>query len=271
MAQEFNVVVCGSARVGKSTLVNALLGKEVAKTSSSLCSKTDQIEKYVLNGAYKPIREASNSKEYSITIWDTPGIESWTKEHVQKHISKIMMQSNPVCMIYCASPGSFANIEHIKWIIETCIKSNIYCAFVCTNKYSGGSQKRIQLLQEFHSLLSQYEPMTKDENNVKYYGNVALCTSVNSIPFENEDFGARKHVEGINELLFAITSSLKGDKLVAWCYTIADNQSFWSTMANHLSEFYQISRPIVEELVQKHGKDIAIALISLIINAILMI
>jgi ribosome biogenesis GTPase A len=49
MAQEFNVVVCGSARVGKSTLVNALLGKEVAKTSSSLCSKTDQIEKYVLN------------------------------------------------------------------------------------------------------------------------------------------------------------------------------------------------------------------------------
>jgi GTPase SAR1 family protein len=265
MAKEFNIVVCGSARVGKSTLVNALLGKEVAKTSSSLCAQTDQMEKYVLNGVYN---EASNSNEYSITIWDTPGIESWTKEHVQQHISKIMMQSNPVCMIYCASPGSFACIDHIKWIIETCIKSNIYCAFVCTNKYSGGHQKRTQLLKEFHALLSEYEPMTKEENYVRYYGNIALCTSVNSIPFENEDFGTIKYVEGINELLFAITSALKDEKLVAWCYTISDNHSFWSTMANHILAFFEVARPIAEEIVQKHGKDIANVLIPIIIQAI---
>ncbi len=43
MAQQFNVVVCGSARVGKSTLVNALCGRELAQTSSSLSSKTDKI------------------------------------------------------------------------------------------------------------------------------------------------------------------------------------------------------------------------------------
>jgi GTPase SAR1 family protein len=265
MAKEFNIVVCGSARVGKSTLVNALLGKEVAKTSNSLCSITDQMERYILNGGYN---EASNSNEYSITLWDTPGIESWTKEHVQEHISNIMMQSKPVFMIYCASPGSFARTDYIKWITETCIKSNIYCAFVCTNKYCGGSQKRAQLLDEFHLLLTEYQPMTRNENNVKYYGNVALCTSVNSIPFENEDFGITKDVEGINELLFAITTSLKDDKLAAWCYTIADNQSFWSTMTDHLSVFYKVAQPILKEAVQKHGKDIAKYLIPWIISAI---
>ncbi|CAF0950969.1 unnamed protein product [Adineta steineri] len=271
MAKESNIVVCGSARVGKSTLINALCGRELAKTSNSLSSKTDRMEKYILNRDYISSNEASNSNEnqYSITIWDTPGIESWTKEHVQEHISKIMMKSNPVCMIYCASPGSFARLDQLEWIIETCIKSNIYCALVCTNKYNGGRQSREQLLKDFHSLLSQYQPMTKDENNVKYYGDAALCTTVNSIPFEDEDLGAQKGVEGINELLFGITSSLKGDKLIAWCHTIADNKSFWSTMVNQLTEVYKIARPIVEEALQKHGNDIAKALIPLIIGAIL--
>ncbi|CAF1300843.1 unnamed protein product [Adineta steineri] len=269
MVQESNIVVCGSARVGKSTLINALCGKELAKTSNSLSSKTDQMEKYMLNRDYISSNEASNSNEsqYSITIWDTPGIESWTKEHVQEHISRIMLKSNPVCMIYCASPGSFARLDQLEWIIESSIKSNIYCALVCTNKYSGGKQSREQLLKDFHSLLSRYRPMTKNENNVKYYGDAALCATVNSIPFEDEDRGVEKGVEGINELLFGITSSLKGDKLIAWCHTIADNESFWSAMANQLAEVYKIARPIAEEVLQNHGKDIAKALIPFIIRA----
>jgi len=269
MSNQFNIVVCGSARVGKSTLVNALCGRELAQTSSSLSSKTDKIEKYVLNRVFNSTDEASNSCEYSITIWDTPGIESWTKEHVQQHLSRIMNESNPLCMIYCASPGSFARLDQLEWIIDTCIRSNIYCALVCTNKYNGGSQKRQEILNDYHSIILKYRSLTKDEHNVKYYGNIALCTSVNSIIYENEDFGVRKEVEGINELLFAITTSLKDDKLAAWCFTIADNQSFWSTMSQQLLEFYGIIRPIVGEYLQENGPDIAKKLIPIILNFIL--
>jgi GTPase SAR1 family protein len=269
MAKQFNVVVCGSARVGKSTLINALCGRELAETSSSLASKTNKIEKYVLNRGFNLTNEASNAHEYSITIWDTPGIESWTKEHVQQHISRIMTESNPLCMIYCASPGTFARLDLLEWLIDTCIRSNIYCAFVCTNKYNGGSESRQQLLNDFHSILSKHHAISRDVNNIKYYGDIALCTSVNSIVYENRDFQVRKEVEGINELLFAITTSLKNDKLAAWCFTIADNESFWSTMGQRLLEFYGISRPIVEGYFQEHGAEIAKKLIPILIGVIL--
>jgi hypothetical protein len=55
-------------------------------------------------------------------------------------------------MIYCASPGSFARLDQLEWIIDTCIRSNIYCALVCTNKFTGRSQQRIELLNDFNSL-----------------------------------------------------------------------------------------------------------------------
>ncbi|CAF0994140.1 unnamed protein product [Rotaria sp. Silwood1] len=269
MAKQFNIAICGSARVGKSTLVNALCGKEVAQTSSSLCSVTDEMKKYVLNRSCHSVNEATNATEYSITIWDTPGIESWTKDNVQKHITKIMLESTPLCMIYCASPGSFARLDLLQWLVDACIKSNIFCALVCTNKYSGGRQQRVHVLNDFHSLLSRYHTMTRDEANVNYYGNVALCTSVNSIVYEDIDLGVQRGVEGINELIFAITTSLKDEKLAAWCYTIADNESFWSTMCEAMIEMYNICRPPVEEFLRKEGKDIAKFLIPLIINAII--
>jgi hypothetical protein len=180
-----------------------------------------------------------------------------------------MMESNPLCMIYCASPGSFARLDQLEWIIDTCIRSNIYCALVCTNKYSGGSEHRQQLLNDFNSIILKYRSMTKDEHNIKYYGNIALCTSVNSIIFEDEDLGVRKEVEGINELLFAITTSLKDDKLAAWCFTIADNESFWSTMGQRLLEFFEVAQPVIEKFVREHGTEIAKQLIPIIIRSIL--
>ncbi|CAF2723577.1 unnamed protein product [Rotaria sp. Silwood2] len=269
MPKQFNIAVCGSARVGKSTLVNALCGRQVAQTSNSLCSATDEMKKYVLNHASQSVNEAASSTEYSITIWDTPGVESWTKDHVQKHFTDIMHESTPLCMIYCASPGSFARLDQLQWLVDTCIKSNIFCALVCTNKYSGGSEKRTHVLSEFHSLLSRHHTMTRDNANIKYYGNVGLCTSVNSIIFEDTDLGIRKDVEGINELIFAITTSLKDDKLVAWCYTVAENQSFWLTMRDQIVELFNICRPIVEEFLQNEGKNIAKGLIPLIMKEII--
>jgi len=258
MSKEFSVIVCGSPRVGKSTLVNALCGRNVARTSNSLNSQTNTMEKYVLT-------RNDDSNQYSIAIHDTSGIESWNEKDVRRYFSDIMKESQPICMIYCASPGSFAKLEHLQWLVDTCIQSNIFCALVCTNKYLGGMEKREHVLQDFHSLLSRYHGLTRDENQIKYYGDVALCTAVNSIVYEDSGLGVRKDVEGINELLFGILKSLQGDKVAGWCYTLADNEPFWIQMKEQLKEFYEAAKPVVSQFLDEHGKQISAAVLTLIL------
>jgi hypothetical protein len=263
MSKEFSIAVCGSARVGKSTLVNAICGREVARTSGSLCAQTDRIQKYVINK-----NEGASSVQYTISIYDTPGIESWTEDHVRSYFSNIMNKSKPLCMIYCASPGSFARLDQLQWLVDTCIKSNIFCALVCTNKYCGGAERRKQVMQDFHSLLTRYHGMTRDEANIKYYGTVALCTAVNSIVYEDREFNVRKEVEGINELIFGILTSLKPDMVAGWCYTIADNQPFWEAMQVKVMNFFELAQPVVVKFFDEHGKDISTSLIPLILAVI---
>jgi hypothetical protein len=110
--------------------------------------------------------------------------------------------------------------------------------------------------------------MTRDENNIKYYGDVALCTAVNSIVYEDRDLRVRKEAEGINELIFGILTSLKNENVVGWCYTIADNESFWSKMQAQLIKFYELSQPVVSKFLDEHGKEIATGLITLILAVI---
>ncbi|CAF1277247.1 unnamed protein product [Adineta ricciae] len=263
MSREFSIVVCGSARVGKSTLVNAICGRPVARTSGSLYSQTDRMEKYTINRD-----DEASAIQYKIIIYDTPGIESWTEQHVRSYFSKIMNESKPLCMIYCASPGSFAKLDQLQWLVDTCISSNIFCALVCTNKYSSGTSRRQQVMEDFHSLLSRYHHMTRDENRIRFYGDVALCTSVNSILYEDVDLDIRKDVEGINELIFGILISLKNDQAAAWCYTVAENQSFWVAMREQLMDFFEIAKPVVKEFYDEHGKEIIKSLIPIILIAI---
>ena len=265
MSKEFSLVVCGAPRVGKSTLVNALCGRQVADTSSSLNPHTNKTSKYLL----KRNDISSNSIECTIAIHDTPGIESWTEKDLRTYFTNLMKESQPLCMIYCASPGSFARLDQLQWLVDTCIQSNIFCAFVCTNKYSGTLEQRKIVLNDFHSLLTRYHSLTRNEDNIKYYGDVALCTAVNSIVYEDRDLAVRKEVEGINELIFGILRSLKDDeKAVGWCYTIADNDSFWSMMQEKLIEFFHLAKPVVTRFFEDHGKEISAALLTLVLAAI---
>lgn len=124
--EQTNILICGSARVGKTTLINAICRKEIAKSNASLSSQTKTIERY-------SSRTVMGNVTHETNFWDTPGIESWNETDVRNYMASLIDQTHPICMIYCASPGSFAIVDYVGWMITRCHCKNIFCALICTN------------------------------------------------------------------------------------------------------------------------------------------
>ncbi|CAF1048169.1 unnamed protein product [Adineta ricciae] len=226
--RQTNLLLCGSARVGKSTLVNAICQRKLTKTSASLNSISKSVERY----SY----ECTDGKTvHETVIWDSPGIESWNEDDVRSYMATLIEQTQPLCMIYCASPGSFAILEHVAWLLSECYKKNIFCALVCTNMWAG--KNRQVVVNEFRRLVQSVHPNIKptEEDGVIYYRNVALVTMVNSREYVDEEFGVRKDPSGVNELIFGIAKCLNRDFMFAWFRTVSQNTSFWKKMSSKLS------------------------------------
>jgi GTPase SAR1 family protein len=152
--QEFTFVVCGAPRTGKSTLINAIMNKELAPTKSGPSPVTLETKCYVLEGSCpEKIDEQTGEKlqetqEFRINIWDTKGITTWDQK-----ISDIITEKNPMCLILCSSPGSFAKDEFIRPLINQCVNLKVFVALVCTNQWNDSDEKRTTVMQELHSLL----------------------------------------------------------------------------------------------------------------------
>ena len=236
MAENFkqsNILICGSSRVGKSTLINAICRKELSKSNASLSSHTKSIDQYSSQSVVGHVT-------YETNFWDTPGIESWNESDVRTFMISLIERTQPLCMIYCASPGSFAVLDHVAWIVSECHRKNIFCALVCTNMWAGRNRQNIidEFCKVLNSIFPQIQPTKED--GIIFYDRLALVTMVNSIQHVDEDFGVTKPPSGINELIFAIAKCLERDFMIAWFRAVSENKSFWSIMSSQLCSLFKI-------------------------------
>jgi GTPase SAR1 family protein len=230
---ESNILLCGSSRVGKSTLINAICQENLATSNTSLTSNTKRITRY--------LSENSDDNSTQTTVfWDTPGIDSWNENDVRSYMSSLIEKTQPICMIYCASPGSFASLDHLVWMLSECHQKNIFCALVCTNMWAG--QNRQVIIDEFCRILSIVHPqiVANKDDGIIYYDRVALVTMVNSTEYIDEDFDVVKAPSGVDELIFGIGKCLQRDFMFAWLRTVSHNKSFWRKMSSKLSDLLQI-------------------------------
>jgi len=213
---EVHILVCGGPKVGKSSLINALCGFPVAKTHTiGLDRCTQKTSYYQLDNIY---------------FWDTPGIQQWSQLDIDSYLNSSALRQTPLCMFYCASPGSFTKLKQLNMLLDECIdRRHIFCVLVVTNMFANVS--RCVILDEFKALLAKYvkhDQQMREERGVWYYGQVGLCTMVNSQEYVNEDTGRQQPQQGINELVLALMTSLNGSQqLAGWLSTIEKNRQFW--------------------------------------------
>ncbi|CAF1658197.1 unnamed protein product, partial [Adineta ricciae] len=240
---QFNIILIGSPRVGKSQLINALCGEEnIAETSPGLNSCTKEIKCYTL----KDSQLAPDGQSFQINFYDTPGIESWIEQNGEETMKKLIEEKNPICVIYCAAPGTFADLNQLHSILKMCKDKQIFCALVCTNMWSNPGRKVV--IDDFKKQLAFFgeenvksfdQGGNRQPHHVTLFGHGALCTMVNSVEYYDPDLSAeRKPLQGVDELIHCIMEALDEEKLVGWCTAVLYRRSFWEKVLHKTNGFF---------------------------------
>ena len=93
-ATSFSVLVCGRTGTGKSTLVNGIIGKRVAKEGDKVIEHGETSE---------TVRYSMKIDDVDVTVWDSPGLQDGSDNDVQSgYISDMREKCSTVNLtLYC--------------------------------------------------------------------------------------------------------------------------------------------------------------------------
>ncbi|GAA8181101.1 hypothetical protein NP0158_07830 [Helicobacter pylori] len=110
---KMNVLLMGATGVGKSSLINALFGKEIAKVGVGK-SITQHLEKYV-------------DEEQGLILWDTKGIEAKdykdTMESIKKEMEasfKTLDEKEAIDVAYLCVKETESRVQERERVIKLC-------------------------------------------------------------------------------------------------------------------------------------------------------
>lgn len=134
-----NILLVGPARVGKSSLVNALTGntKKIAKTAATLESCTQVPDQYEV--CCESLKDVPEDQKCKVYIWDTKGIEDWGQQSGANSMFQFIEDAKPICVIFCAASGALAKLDQVRILLDYCHWRKILCATILTNMWSGKS------------------------------------------------------------------------------------------------------------------------------------
>jgi len=246
---DFSFVVIGPPRVGKSTLINAITNKEVARTKPGFESCTKRIEEFNFNVS------SSDGTPRTLHFYDVPGIESWQNSDVDAFLEELSAKTNPIAAFVLVSPGCFADKENFEYVIKTLAKKQMAIAFVLTNIYAGSEEQVKGMWEQLRLLaMSIKEGLTVETiaDELIIWKN-CLMVKVNAKDYQRKNPRGvleiyEKH--NVNNLLLNVFKLLTEDKVEGWCFALLENRSFWEKMHHQVQGFFQELLPTVWQKVR---------------------
>ncbi|UJR24614.1 hypothetical protein I4U23_005989 [Adineta vaga] len=221
LSSEFEILVFGPARVGKSTLIKEVSGDERIATSAEMNACTEKSEKYI--------------DKYNIHWWDTPGFENWSVSTAKNFFQKSFHERGilPKVAIFCRTANVLGSSDVIKYMFEEIRKHGILLLYVITKWPFIPKSEQNAIVQEAVSLLGGhskgiYRKHSRGFRALECEPKKSYIMPVNSKV--DEVLGMRVPRSNLNTLRKILITKLDEESQGKLIELYKNNTSFWTKL-----------------------------------------